>query len=250
MGVTGAFQRFRDLVSAAENLDGLGTAISRITRAMGFDYYAIGHHLDWGDGVENAFRLQNYPTRWVSYYDGNHYGGRDPVHRAAGRAQRGFLWREAAEIIEMTGSDEHFMELAGRNGIGDGFTVPANVPGEFQGSCTFATVRGRPLNEDALILGRLIAPELFAAGRRIIGIGQLIQDIKTARLTNAQRACLLWVAAGKSDWETGKILGIGEATVRQHIRDGCRRLGIDKRPLLLFLAVRNGAISLNEIPFR
>jgi len=250
MGVLGAYYKFRDLVSLAEDFDRLDETLSHITTAMQCDYYAIGHHIDWGEGAPHAFRLQNYPQGWVEYYDSNNLGGRDPVHRASGRTQNGFLWRDAGDLIELNRSDELHMALALRHGIGDGFTVPANVPGEFQGSCTFATMPDRQLDADSLVLARLIAPEIFAAGRRIIGNYQLLVDIKTAKLTQRERACLLWIAAGKSDWEAGQILGISEETVRQHIKNGCARLGIQKRTLLLFLAFRNGAISFPEVPFR
>ncbi|EIZ78125.1 LuxR family transcriptional regulator [Novosphingobium sp. Rr 2-17] len=249
MGITGAYQEFRDLVFEAKNLTALGHALSRIAQALECDYYAVGHHVDWGRRTPNAFRLQNYPARWVEFYDRSGFGGRDPVHRASARTQSGFLWREAGHLIDFTASDARLMALAMRHGIADGFTVPANVPGEFQGSCTFATAPDNPLTEERVMLARLIAPHIFEAGRRLVGNGQLIRNARTARLTHRQRTCLLWIAAGKSDWETGQILGISEGTVRQHISDSCKRLGIQKRTLLLFLAFRNGAISFPEVPF-
>lgn len=249
MGVATAFRRKRAIITGAQSLGELQRALDHLTRAIGCDYYAIGHHIDGGQRRPRVFRLHNYPDAWASIYDRSGYGGRDPVHRAAGRTLHGFLWRETPELIEITGNDELFMGLAQRHGIGDGFTVPANVPGEIQGSCTFATAPGTTLNEDGLILARLIAPEVFNTARRLVGLSQLIDRIKTARLTPRQRDCLLWIAAGKSDWETGQILGISEETVRRHINDGCRRVGVQKRTLLLFLALRNGAISYPEVPF-
>lgn len=250
MGVISAHKKFEKLISAAENLQQLNLAMASITQAMGCDFYAIGHHVDWGPAKPHAFRLQNYPSHWVDFYDSNNCWGRDPVQRASGRTQKPFLWRETSDFIEVTGNDERFMALAQRNGLGDGITVPSNIPGEFQGSCTFAVAPGRHLNEDGVYLARLIAPDIFHAARKLIGMAQLIGHMKTAQLTQRQRDCLLWIAAGKSDWETAIILGISEETVKQHISDACNRMGIKKRTLLLFLALRNGAISISEVPFR
>jgi LuxR family quorum-sensing system transcriptional regulator CciR len=250
MGVISAHKKLEKIISAAKDLQELDLAMAAITRVIGCDYYAVGHHVAWGPNEPHAFRLQNYPAQWVDFYDSNRCRARDPVHRVSGRTQKPFLWREASDYIELTGNDERFMDLAGRNGLGDGFTVPSNVPGEFQGSCTFAVAPGRTLNEDGLYLARLIGPDIFHAARKLVGMAQLVERMETSHLTERQRDCLLWIAAGKSDWETGVILGISEETVKQHINDACKRMGIRKRTLLLFLAFRNGAISISEVPYR
>lgn len=250
MGVATAFRRCKSLIEEAQSIADLRRTVEEITTMIGCDYYAIGHHVDWGQDPREAFRLHNYPDDWAQIYDNSGFGGRDPVHRASGRTINGFLWRETPNYVEITGNDEQFMSLAQCHGIGDGFTVPANVMGELQGSCTFATAPGRSLNEDGLLIARLIGPELFNAARRLAGPPQLIDRINMANLTERQRDCLLWLAAGKSDWETGQILGIREETVRRHLKDGCRRAGVQRRTLLLFLAFRNGVISFPEVPFR
>ncbi|WP_207080831.1 LuxR family transcriptional regulator [Novosphingobium sp. KA1] len=249
MGVTTAFRKYQELVRKAEDLDSLDCALCRITQDVGCDYYAVSHHIDWGSGLPQAFRLINYPEPWIDFYDRNGFVGRDFVHRASGRTQNPFLWREAAELIEYSTYDERFLDLARRHGIYDGFTVPSNVPGEFLGSCTFATAPGHPLDEDGLILARLIAPEVFAAARRLVGLTEVMACINSPLLTARQRECLLWMMAGKTDWETGIILGIAEETVRRHISDAGKRLGAQSRPLLAFLACRSGVISYPEVPF-
>lgn len=248
MGVKTAYQKFRDLVRATKDLAELDLALNQITQAVGCNYYAIGHHIDWGTGKPQAFRLLNYPEPWIDFYDRNGFVGRDFVHRASGRTQNPFLWREAHELVEYSAYDERFLDLARQHGLHDGFTIPSNVPGEFLGSCTFATAPGRPLDEDGLILARLVAPEVFAAARRLVGLAEAMECIESALLTRRQRECLIWMMAGKSDWDTGQILGISEATVRRHVNDACKKLGALNRPLLAFLACRNGVISFPEVP--
>lgn len=249
MGVTTAYRKFKELVRATKDLDGLDLALNKITQAVGCDYYAIGHHVDWGAGKPQVFRLLNYPQPWIEFYDRNGFVGRDFVHRASGRTQNPFLWREAAELVEYSINDERFLDLARRHGVYDGFTVPSNVPGEFLGSCTFATAPGRPLDEDGLVLARLVAPEVFAAARRLVGLAEVMECINSPLLTERQRECLIWMMAGKTDWETGVILGISQETVRRHISDAGKRLGAQSRPLLAFLAFRSGVISYPEVPF-
>ncbi|EQB08412.1 hypothetical protein L284_21210 [Novosphingobium lindaniclasticum LE124] len=248
MGVNTAYRKFKEIVKATQDLESLELVLDKITQAVGCDYYAIGHHIDWGSGKPQAFRLLNYPEAWIEFYDRNGFFGKDFVHRASQRTQNPFLWREAAEFVEYSTNDERFLDLARQYGVDDGFTVPSNVPGEFHGSCTFATVPGRPLDEDGLVLARLIAPEVFAAARRLVGLAEVMECINSPLLTERQRECLIWMMAGKTDLETGIILGISHQTVRRHLNEAGRRLGALNRPLLAFLACRSGVISYPEVP--
>ena len=81
-------------------------------------------------------RLDNYPSDWVDYFDEARLGPSDPVHRASHLTSVGFAWSQLPELIQLTPRDHEILEHAGRRGIGDGFTVPAHVPGDgpFEGS--------------------------------------------------------------------------------------------------------------------
>lgn len=246
MGFMKAYWSFRKSIEGAEDLEKLDLVLAEITRSIGCDYYALGHHVDRGES-KLALRLCNYPPSWVQFYDENRLSNHDPIHRAVGRTHEPFLWADAGHYIDLSPNDQRHMELAQRHGLGAGFTVPAHMPGEIQASCSFAAAPGRRLDEDGLILARLIAVDAFKAARRLTGYQNLIERMRTASLTRRQRECLKWVAAGKTDWEIGQILGIQEGSVRRHISGACARLGAVRRPQAVFLACRGGAISYHEV---
>jgi LuxR family quorum-sensing system transcriptional regulator CciR len=246
MGFIRMYRSFRNRIESAANLDDLDLTLAEITRSIGCDYYALGHHVEQGE-AKLALRLCNYPPSWVQFYDENHLSGRDPVHRAVGRTHEAFLWSDAGQYIDFSPIDQRHMELAQRHGLGEGFTVPAHMPGDIQASCSFAAVPGRKLDEDGLVLARLIADDAFKAARRLIGYREFMEQMRSAPLTRRQRECLAWVAAGKTDWEIGQIIGIREGSVRRHISGACARLGAVKRPQAVFLACRGGAISYHEV---
>lgn len=246
MGFMKIYRRFRARFENAASLDELDMALAEVTRSIGCDYYALGHHIDPRE-AKVAVRLCNYPPNWVQFYDENHLCGRDPVHRAVGRTHEAFLWSDAGQYIDLSRTDQRHMELAQRHGLGEGFTVPAHMPGDIQASCSFAAVPGRKLDEDGLVLARLIADDAFKAARRLNGYSESMEKMRSAPLTGRQRECLDWVAAGKTDWEIGQIIGIREGSVRRHISGACARLGAVKRPQAVFLACRGGAISYHEV---
>ena len=54
---------------------------------------------------------------------------------------------------------------------------------------------------------------------------------------------LRWVAAGKSDWEIGRILKISEKTVNFHVENAKRKLGVGTRIQAVVAAMREGLID-------
>ena len=51
----------------------------------------------------------------------------------------------------------------------------------------------------------------------------------TLTLTEREKECLSWIAAGKSTWEIAKILGISEHGVMHHVRKVMDKLGVSRR---------------------
>lgn len=229
----------------ATSADDLAAALTTISGELGFQYFALSHHVDIAVAGGNAIRLHNYPARWADYYEANALGVSDPVHRASHVTSVGFRWSHIAELIALTPGDRRMLELGSAQGIGDGFTVPANVPGEARGSCSFASEAGRPIRDDALPLAQLSGAFAFEAARRLGAVRPLGEV--TAILTDRQRDCALWAARGKSDWETSKILGLSEETVARHIRHGCERYGVNKRTLLAIRALFDGTFTFGDI---
>ena len=56
-------------------------------------------------------------------------------------------------------------------------------------------------------------------------------------LTNREAEVLLWVAQGKSNADTGSILGMSEKTVKQHLGSIFSKLGVENRNAAALLAV-------------
>ena len=245
----GRFERanafLRDLCDVAHE-DALGEALAEVTREMGFSFFALSHHVDIRRAPKPAIRLHNYPDAWAEYYDSNSLGPSDPVHRASSVTSAGFAWSELAGMIPLTPGDREILERARLQGIGDGFTVPAHVPGESNGSCSFANPSGIAVPEEDLPVAQLVGTFGFEAARRLWRMREP-QAEPRPRLTDRQRDCIIWVARGKSDWEISRILGIRHETVTRHVKQARERYGVGKRTLLAVQALFDGSISFNDI---
>lgn len=234
-------QNTRNVASEAE----LAALLQEICSELGFSYFALTHHVNPRDEAARAIRLHNYPAEWVAWFDQQKLGHADPVHRASNLTSVGFSWSQLPRMIHLTPRDLDILALAGSSGIGDGYTVPAHVPGEANGSCSFATAAGQALPEEHLATAHLVGAFAFEAARRLWRVRGTAQP--PAQLTDRQRDCLVWAARGKSDWEIGRILGIGQETVIQHLKAARDRYNVAKRTQLAVSALFDGTISFYDI---
>jgi LuxR family quorum-sensing system transcriptional regulator CciR len=225
------------------NEDELAEALTEITNDLGFRYFALTHHVDVRRSSQ-AIRIHNYPAGWAEWFDAQSLGATDPVHRASNITSIGFAWSKLPEMIALTPEDRRILDLARDEGIGEGFTVPAHVPGEAHGSCSFACAAGDRLKEESMPLLQLVGAFAFEAARRM---RRSRHSAGPVPLTDRQRECVMWAARGKSDWEIACILGISEETVGEHLRHARERYGVVKRTLVAIHALFDGTIGFLDV---
>lgn len=247
MGMHMLAMQFIRIVEAVGSADELMAAMAVVTADLGFQYFALTHHVDIVAASGSAIRIHNYPARWVDYHDDHALGVCDPVHRASHVTGVGFTWSEMPTMIPLTAEDRRVLALAREAGIGDGFTVPAHVPGEARGSCSFANEAGRSVPREMLPFAQLAGTFAFEGARRLWSARGHISAPPSPVLTDRQRDCVLWAARGKGDWEISRILGISEETVARHIKQACARYGVNKRTLLAIRTLFDGTLTFTDI---
>lgn len=235
------------MIETAASIDELADAMVAATLEMGFQNFALTHHVERKAIGYSAVRLHNYPDHWVDHYDRHALVFCDPVHRASHVTNLGFPWSRLEQMIPMTQGDRAMMRLGQQQGIYDGFTVPANIPGEARGSVSFVVQTGHPLPEIMFYLAKTVGDFAFEAARRLLIPRGVRDDPMMPRLTDRQRDCVLWVARGKTDPEIAVILGIRTDTVTEHITRACERYGVNKRTSLVIRTLLDGTLTLTEI---
>lgn len=222
----------------------LAEALAEVSQDLGFRYFALTHHADVRRSSA-AIRIHNYPPGWEQWFDEEGLGPIDPVHRASHMTSVGFSWSSLGDLIPLTGRDRLVLERARGQGIGDGFTVPANVPGETHGSVSFAVETGVKLNPDTLPLTQLVGAFAFEAARCIRRVRGPATHLP--RLTDRQRECVVWATRGKSDREIARILGVSHETVIIHLKQARDRYGVAKRTMLAVHALFDGTIAFVDV---
>lgn len=237
---------FIDDLRAVEAESDLGFLLAEISAKLGFAHFALTHHVDLRRASSQAIRIHNYPDEWAQYHEEQDLGRSDPVHRACQLTATGFTWSELPRMMRLTPRDLSVLSAAAAQGIGEGFTVPAHVPGELNGSCSFATAPGVRLPADKLAMAQLVGAFAFEAARRLTRAREGM-ECSAPHVSIRERECLVWIARGKSDSEIATILGISPETVHQYVKHVRATYDVVSRSQLVARALFAGTISFPEV---
>ncbi|QNP42385.1 autoinducer binding domain-containing protein [Sphingomonas daechungensis] len=243
-----AVQEFATAVASISDMTALRDAVSQTTRQLGFDYFAIVHHIRFGRPSNDKVRLSDYPIEWLAKIREDE-AFREPVLRAAERASSGFLWSDLDRHVPLGARERAYMLGAARHGLAEGYTVPNHVPGETFGSCHFAVRRRESLPVRNLPAAQALGCFSFEAARQI-----LLRDTRSseeyvvpAPLTDRQRDCVLFAARGKSDSVIAELLSIRPKTVNEHMEAAKRRYSVATRTQLIVRALFQSEICFSEV---
>lgn len=240
-------QAFIDAAGRCRHHDDLRSLMDDITRRLRFDHFALVHHVDLrGSGTDEAIALWSYPATWVDEYLERRLATSDPVHLASHRTNVGFAWDDLPRLITMTPEHRRVREQTRKAGIVDGYTVPANIPGEANGSCSFAVGRGSALPRESLPAAQLVGSFAFHAAR-LLAQRRFRLPPPQPRLSPRQLDCLILIGRGLTDREAARQLCLAEDTVTEYLDDARQRFQVRKRTQLVLRAIFTGQIALSDV---
>jgi LuxR family quorum-sensing system transcriptional regulator CciR len=233
----------------------LGDLLTHAVECFGFDHVALVHHVDLSDAESRARAVQfiNYPDAWRAMLRAKAYMRDDPVLAAVQKSAAAFLWSDVPKIIKLSPRQAEILSTATACGMGEGFTVPIHVPGEYLGSCSFGMRWGRELRPDLLPAAQYVGCFAFEAARRIRSTeavqvdGAPPEPAAKPNLTGRQFDCVVLVAQGRSDWHIAQLLGISPETVHQHIETAKRRYQVSSRTQLVVRALFDSQITFADV---
>lgn len=221
----------------------LASLMDAVAKDMGFDWYSL-IQLDMSrpHGARRLISITNYPDDWIEAITSDRRYEHDPAYLASCRTSIGFRWDEIADIVPLSGRHREVLRMSRKAGFGNGFTVPAHVPGESNGLATFVVATRRSLPSRRLPVAQLVGSFAYETARRLLIVDGDVQRTLTPR----QIDCVLQVARGKSDWEISRILGISEDTVSEHVDAARSRYGVSRRGQLVVRALYDGYFSMTD----
>lgn len=239
-------QAFAEDAHQVASLADLDLMMRGAAHDFGADYYLMIHHTDYTRPTFGLVRLGNYPEEFIqiSRQDGQPLD--DPIMEACEKTLTGFFWDGVGDVVPLSERHARRMEAVVEIGLGDGYVVPAHIPGEHLGSCHFAVERRKflPRENSAALHG--IAVFGFEAARRLSRKRDQIW-FRPPSLTPRQRECVILSARGKSDAVIGQLLNLSPRTINAYMEEAKRRYGVATRGQLVVNALYASEITFQDI---
>jgi LuxR family quorum sensing-dependent transcriptional regulator len=233
-----AWQRAtHELVTDLDAADGEAAVIARFqtyAEQNGFTSVACVMLPRLGELTFDCVLMNTRPKVWSAEYMRRQFARCDPVLQEATRRHRPFVWSDIWRERRLTACEQAVMSYSAEFGMRDGFVVPifetANI-----GLVSLAADRLKLEGGQgqALTLAALYLHNRLAAERR--------KRTTTVRLTRREREVMRWTAAGKSDWQVGRILSISPKTVNFHVENVKRKFGVSSRAQAIVCALMQSA---------
>ena len=232
---------FAESANCCTDLPQLGALLGDAARELGFHHFALLDHSSLGPRSAGLIRIDNYPEAWVEELIARGDAMHDPVHLASRRTNAGFSWRELGSLIRLERRHARILARSRRHGLGEGLTVPANVPGEPSASCSFVVRAGHEMPQARLHCAELIGAHALRVARRLRPLGR-----RPPHLSRRELQCLRLVALGKTDWEIARILGLSQHTASQYVKRARAAYDAVSRTQLVVYGLRDAWISFED----
>lgn len=138
------------------------------THRLGFEQFALVSHVDLVAAGQEAVAISNYPDGWVERILTERYYLDDPIHAASIGRNTPYAWNGISSAMIKTRRQQTILKEGASFGLQDGVTVPVHSPGEYRGTCSFAT--SQPVSMTPQIQGatHIVAGFGFETARNLV----------------------------------------------------------------------------------
>ena len=244
-GVLRLAAEFAELSAAAETMEELTSHLGDVSNALGLPYFSLVHRVSLRRSDPRLIESSNYPPVWSERVVRGRLFVDDPILQASQRTVAPFLWSEADHLIRLTELQRGIIEQSHREGLGEGLTVPANVPGEPSGSCSFATRVGQPLPDiEHRLCAHLVGIHAFERARQLHGYP--LPSARAPPLSPRERDCIRALVTGASDKLIARQLNLSPETVSRYLKDARAAYGATTRAELIVRALADGTADFGD----
>ncbi|HEC28992.1 MAG TPA: LuxR family transcriptional regulator [Gammaproteobacteria bacterium] len=238
----------QELISSltrAETVDEIHLTCSELCEQLGFDRFLYGSMIPTTFNKPHFIYISNYPAEWRARYESENYMGIDPVVTHCASHITPVTWDYITQMGQQDENTRQFMYEAKGFGLNSGISIPVHTPqGEFAIFNLSSIQNNSYTNKHILQVmphAQLFTAYVHEAVRRVFAND--ILPLGQVNLTRREKECLLWVADGKTAWETSQILGVSERTIVFHMQNSAEKLNVVNRAQTVARAVSLGLIT-------
>ena len=224
-----------------DNLESIKRLCNEQIKKFNFDYFSyVGYY----PISEETHEISTFPDEW-SQENKLLYGFWDnPIAKFSQNRNTPFLWKDSIAMSNNnTANLADFLALAQKYSIHDGVCFPVHGAGAEWGMFNIARrINQKFDSHDCIEAFQLYALTVHEAMKRAMN-NNTNGHTKQKKLSPRECECLNWIAAGKTAWETAKIIGITESTVSFHVRNTIVKLNAKNRAQAVAVAMARSLID-------
>ncbi len=246
-----SLEQFIEETNRAKTSQEVFTLYQGALNQYGYDsicYCLVTDHPTYGLKANHG-AMQNYSDDWVKHYSENNYKSIDPVLQFCFKTNHIFSWDDLVKSKELANDEETLMNQAADAKLLDGLAVPIHgLNGELTAIGIAGSSGHADTHRDVISKIKVMSIQFHEAYMEKESQLTELERLKLAehrqkiQLTDREREILLWMSEGKSDFIISEILEISHATVRFHVNNIFRKLGVNERILAVVVAIRYGLI--------
>ena len=215
-----------------------GASFQKLIGEFGFHYYFMGGFTPGNEKLGRGRVWAHSRHRWLQQWWEINGGHEDPVLNRLRHDHSPLRWSSLREKKDTPNIE--LLDCAAEFGLRDGWSLA------FNSGRTNALPIAIGLGTDRYALGTEHETALHLAmiyfGLKLSRLEQM--EPALVRLSERERECLCWVAAGRSDSDISEILMISQQTVHKHVSNALKKLNAGTRAHAVAIALSRSQIKL------
>lgn len=231
-----------DFIEGLDQQDDIPSLIAKfqdLITKFGMVYFMVGNPSQPGVSRDDRLLATTWPQEWLDHWSSQKYLYVDPVVRQLLSSREPVRWSPTEGANDKTGA--RILEEASEFRMPAGFAVPVYDREGSVIAVSMATEHYELGRADELSLH--LASIYFHTKLENLRARSTLPP-RSSRLTPRERECLIWVAAGKTDWEIAQILNIAEQTVHEYVQNALIKLNATTRAQAVAIAIHSRQIVL------
>lgn len=218
-------------IDEVETVDAIVHELTSFAGSYGFTTVTIAQLVSPAMVNNDRIFLTDWPQEFLDRRQAENLVIRDPIVRYALRTKQPFSWQTAYDHADRAG--QQMLDEARDYTQNDGILFPVYAFDQVPGCVSLGTER-LDLSPTQIKLIDLVCQHSYM--RVASQLGPFPYEIR-AKLTNREIEVLHFAAAGKSNWEIGKILRVSEHTVHDYMKRASKKLNTSGRTHTVAMAM-------------
>ncbi len=225
--------------AAEKDIERVVGAFRAAIARFGFCSSAGGGWIGEGEGRLQRFYFNDWPEEWREIHQRMSDFNHDPIVIEAGRVMKPFAFTQIRAEVRPTPQGKALIDAFDAFGWREIFAVPIHGPAGYVGLVALAATGQTQLGQDERAALELMALAMHRRSHETQGFGV---GPPATPITERQRECMRWVAAGRQDSEIAELLGLSISTVHYHVEVVKKRLDTRSRAQAVARLVLSGQL--------